>query len=91
MLTADGKRADRFSGTSGDNDLSFAVHRYVNSDRAAEYEDSSMVSTLFTQAQDCRPTTDSYRSEMPSMRLAQELGESGWDNGYRYREKRLCD
>ncbi len=50
-----------------------------------------MVSTLLTQAQDCRPTTDSHRGEMPSMRLAQELGESGWDNGYRYRGKRLCD
>ena len=85
-MTADGKRADSFSGSSGDNELSFSATDLRRTilpyfDVAAEYEDSSMLSTLFTQAQDCRPATDSHRGEMRSMRLAQELGESGWDNG----------
>ena len=46
-----------------------------------EYEKFSMVSTLSTQSQDCRPITHCSRRKRRSMRLAQELGESDWDNG----------
>ncbi len=33
------------------------------------------------QGQDCRPTSHCSRGEGEVMRFAQELGESGWDNG----------
>ena len=46
-----------------------------------EYEEFSMSSMLSTQSQDCGLTCRYFRGEGGSMRLAQDFGESGWDNG----------
>ena len=69
---------------SGDKGRSVIILRYISlkcSRGAAEHEESSMVSTLSTQGQVCRPTAYNCRGEGRNMRLVRELGESEWDNG----------
>ena len=40
-----------------------------------------MSSLLSMQGQDCRLSSHCSRGSGESMRVAQELGKSGWDNG----------
>lgn len=80
-----GRYFSGLSGDRGDQELSLFAPVLRRTDPylkvVAEYEEHSMVSTLSTQGQDCRPITNHCQSERRSMRHVLELGESRWDNG----------
>ena len=78
---ADGEaeRADCFSGEGFTVWDHFALHNIQIASK--EHEESSMVSTISAQGQDCGPIAYNCRGSRRRMRLVRELGESEWDNG----------